>query len=232
MPAAERPSWPVLARRPAAWRRVGWGLAWVLAGCSGGGGSADTPAEPPAPPNPPALKQVRDWNFDSASNWLLSAEPGGHAQAVVQSGRLAMLAQAYFSELDGSLQCPLVAAEVSLDLAPINTTALAELVIELQVTRWDLGLGQPDSNLPRLELVFGGHRQTIGVSGFKSMPGQARFRWAPAVGLQAAYDGVPSAGSAQVVPDTRAPMLRLWIDGCSQGLSQTLEIDRLVVLAR
>lgn len=211
----------------------------ALAACSGGGGDSSSPAPAapsgespsPPPPAPPALVQVHHWDFNAAESWQFQAEPSAYAAVLIQDGSLQLQASLY---LDANQQvlCPLAAAQVLLTDPGIIAGGLGELVIDMDVSRWNLGLGRFDSDLPRLELVIGGHRHLLRVAGFAAMPGKIKAVWTPDAGLSFSIDGVPNLQGASVTADAGPPMLRLWIDGCSQGMSQSLAVDALTVSVR
>jgi hypothetical protein len=132
----------------------------------------------------------------------------------------------------GQPACPLAAAEVALGDARLRKGQLARLAIDIEVKRWALGLGRFDDDVPRLELVYRGQRHQLGLSGFKAMPGTVRVEWTAAAGLVASYDGVRSARPSKATPDAGSPLLRLWIDGCSEGMAQSLRIARITLWGR
>jgi hypothetical protein len=198
-------------------------LAAGVAACGDHGGT-NLAANPP-------VEALSQWTFadpTSASAWQLEADPG--ASAAVAQGELAL--RSAMLQVDGQARCPVAAAVVPLTDAKILNGSLTQLDIELQVTRWDLGLGRFDTDVPRLELTLKGQRYRIGVEGFKKMPGTVRFQWTSPSGLTSQYDGVTSTRGAEVTPDSGPPRLRLWIDGCSQGMSQALAIRQVVVSGR
>lgn len=233
-----------LIRAGRAWRLVGsaaFGAALAaLSACSGGGGSSGDAASPapadespgPAPPPPaPAWVQVQRWDFNSAEDWQFQAEPSNAASVQVQDGGLQLQAALYF-DANQQVLCPLAAAQVLLTDARITGGSLSELVLDLDVSRWNLGLGRFDNDVPRLELVIGGQRHQLRVAGFAAMPGKLKATWTPDAGFSFSIDGVANLQGASTSADAGPPLVRLWIDGCSQGMSQALTVDALTVSVR
>ncbi|MCO5976107.1 hypothetical protein [Ideonella oryzae] len=202
--------------------------AWLaLAGLAGMGlGSAASAAG--------AFQRLAQWDFaqaDAGRPWRTTGQPASAARVRVEGGLLALDAQAYDTAA-GQPACPLAAAEVLLSDPRLHKGQWAVLAIDIEVQRWALGLGRFDDDVPRLELVYRGQRHQLGLSGFKTMPGKVRVEWTAATGLVASYDGVRSARPSKATPDAGAPLLRLWIDGCSEGMGQSLRIARITLWGR
>lgn len=180
------------------------------------------------------LQRLARWDFSQAGAarpWRTTGQPASAAKARVEGGLLALDAQVYETPA-GQPACPLAAAEVRLDDARLRKDQLSMLVIDIEVQRWALGLGRFDDDVPRLELVYRGQRHQLGLSGFKVMPGKVRVEWTAATGLVASYDGVLSARPSKATPDAGSPLLRLWIDGCSEGMGQSLRIASITLWGR
>ncbi len=209
------------ARRGWLKRIGGWGLALCAEAATAGAA-------------PAGLKPLGQWDFAQAQAgraWRFTAQPAAAAKAGVLQAQLALDAQLY-EPTPGHPACPLAAAELPLTDARWRQGQFQRVLIELDVSRWALGLGRFDDDVPRLELVYRGQRHQLGLSGFKKMPGTVRVEWSVASGLVASYDGVQSARPSKVIPDAGAPLLRLWIDGCSEGMSQSLRVDRITLWGR
>lgn len=180
------------------------------------------------------LQRLARWDFAQAGTarpWRTTGQPASAAKARVEGGLLALDAQVYETPA-GQPACPLAAAEVPLDDARLRKGQLSMLAIDIEVQRWALGLGRFDDDVPRLELVYRGQRHQLGLSGFKAMPGTVRVEWTAATGLVASYDGRRSGRPSHATADAGAPLLRLWIDGCSEGMSQSLRIARITLWGR
>lgn len=180
------------------------------------------------------LQRLAQWDFaqpGAGRSWRTTGKPASAAKARIEGGLLALDAQVYDTP-EGQPACPLAAAEVALGDARLRRGQLARLAIDIEVKRWALGLGRFDDDVPRLELVYRGQRHQLGLSGFKAMPGTVRVEWTAAAGLVASYDGVRSARPSKATPDAGSPMLRLWIDGCSEGMAQSLRIARITLWGR
>lgn len=221
---------------------VGMGAVISLAGCGGGSssdaspgstGSAKSESSENSPSGSSTLSVRETWDFTSAavdvSRWALSSESRTYGQAAVTGGALALDARLVASEEDGSVTCPRAQATVSFSDSALVAGSLTHLSLDMAVSRWSLGLGMMDSHVPMLELVYAGKRYTMGISGFRNMPGNLNLDWTAATGLVASYDSLTSAATATVSDDNGAASLTLWTDGCSEGMSQSLRITRLTV---
>ncbi|MCA6216200.1 hypothetical protein KGA65_06575 [Ideonella sp. B7] len=196
----------------------GWSLAWCAKAATAGTA-------------PAGLKPLGQWDFaqpQAGRAWRFTAKPAAATKAGVLQAQLALDAQLY-EPTPGHPACPLAAAELPLTDARWRQGRFQRLLIELDVSRWALGLGRFDDDVPRLELVYRGQRHQLGLSGFKKMPGTVQVSWTAADGLQARYDGVASGRRSRSTADAGAPSLRLWIDGCSEAGAQSLRIDRLTL---
>lgn len=203
--------------------RRGW-LKWL-----GGWGGLLCAEAARAGTAPAGFTPLGQWDFAqprAGRGWHFTARPAAAAKAGVLQAQLALDAQAY-EPTPGHPACPLAAAELPLSDPRWRQGRFQRLLIELDVSRWALGLGRFDDDVPRLELVYRGQRHQLGLSGFKKMPGTVQLTWTEADGLQARYDGVASGRRSQRTADAAAPSLRLWIDGCSESGAQSLRIDRV-----
>lgn len=202
-------------------RRLPLGLAVGLVACGGGGADAEAAADP----------LLAQWDFSQPASWQLTAQHPTASVAVVSAGELRL--ESAMVNQGATVSCPVAAAAVVLDDARLRAGALPRrLTLELDVRRWDLGLGRYDNAAPRLEVSFGGQRHTLRVLGFTRLPGTATLAWEAGRGWTARLTGatVDSPLAADVAPG-EAPGLRLWIDGCSEGLRQALAVDALRVRA-
>ncbi|GAA0762978.1 hypothetical protein LRH25_25740 [Ideonella azotifigens] len=213
-------------------------LAMAVSACGGGGGGSDGSSSTPAGSggsgssgNSGGLTVAQQWDFSSADGWQLTAEPASAASTTLGNGLLKMAAALYITDpVTGSVACPKAAAEVALTESHLSAGSYERLAIDLKVSRWDLGLGQFDTDVPRLELVYRGQRYTWNVVGFNAMPGTLHLEGGPSLAWTASYNGVAAlSGAPTVSADTSAPLLRVWLDGCSQGMSQSVELTSLAI---
>ena len=200
-------------------------LACVLAlsACGGGGGAA---------PADDAPRYRSAWDFSSAAGWTLVAEPPGQARAVIDAGALALEARVHLDPATDEWQCALAAASADFGDAQTRADADSALDLTLSVSRWDLGLGPFDTHLPVLEVVHHGLRTDLPVGGFTSMPGTMVLSWRRGAGWAMTLGTVTTPMTPPARSDAGPPSLRLWTDGCSEGLSQSLQVDAIEVSAR
>jgi hypothetical protein len=177
------------------------------------------------------LRIVQDlaWEFDSAADWQLQATPADLASASLAGGALLLDARGEISE--AGVRCGEVAASVSFGDTRLRAGRYTSLSVQLSVQAWDLGLGLFDTNRPVLSLAYAGEQVSFAVSGFARMPALARIDWGHPATLQ--LDGVTVASAMPVAaPAGTPPRLSLQANGCSEGLSQRLLIDRISLAAR
>ncbi len=179
--------------------------------------------------DPPAPRWTQRWVFSqAAAGWSLQAAGPG-ADAAWADGAL-RLAAALQTGPQGQVSCPVAEARTAFGDAITRQGGDRWLRLTLQVRRWDLGLGHLDDHVPLLEVVHHGERTVLGVAGFTRMPDQVELRWDAGRGWRAVYGGQERALQPRSVrPDRAAPGLRLWTDGCSQGMRQALELTALGV---
>lgn len=169
------------------------------------------------------------WEFDSAADWQLQATPADLASAGLTGGALLLAARGEISE--AGVRCGEVAASVSFGDTRLRAGRYTSLSVQLAVQAWDLGLGRFDTNRPVLSLAYAGEQVSFAVSGFARMPALARIDWGHPATLQ--LDGVTVASAMPAAaPAGTPPRLSLQANGCSEGLSQRLLIDRISLAAR
>lgn len=197
-------------------------LASLCVAC--GGGDAG-PAGDPAP------RYALDWQGTALHAWQLQAGPAGHALAVMDASGVLLNAQMYADDA-GQLQCALAMASTGFGDAQTLGDGDSALTLTLDVTRWDLGLGRFDTDLPLLAIVHHGQRAVFRLGGFNAMPGTATLAWQRASGWSWQLNGVPQTALPVLSADTGAPSLQLSIDGCSEAMQQTLHVDGVQLMLR
>lgn len=177
------------------------------------------------------LRIVQDlaWDFNDSLGWTFVTEPADLASATTSAGALTLWAAAGFDA--AGIVCGQVSARSNFGDSHLRAGRYAQLSLSMNVLAWDLGLGRLDTHIPVLSLTYAGQQVDFPVSGFTALPAVARIEWGTPSQLYLDDRLVASATPVAVAADAE-PQVQLRADGCSEGLSQRLIIDRVSVTAR
>jgi hypothetical protein len=198
----------------------------LIAACSGGGGGGQA-----AITAEPAPRYALSWQGQALGAWQLQAEPPEQAQAIVQGAALQLNARMAL-DAAGQAHCALAAAGIGFGDAQTLADGDSALSLTLNASRWDLGLGRFDTDLPQLAVVHHGERALFHLAGFQTMPGTAVLQWQRDSGWRWQLDGVSQTVQPELSPDSGLPGVRLSIDGCSEAMQQTVRIDSVQLSVR
>lgn len=169
------------------------------------------------------------WEFNDSAGWTFITEPPDLASATTTAGALTLWAAAGWDAT--GIVCGQVSASTRFGDSRLRAGRYTQLSLSMNVLAWELGLGRLDTHIPVLSLTYAGQQVRFPVSGFTAMPAVARIEWGAPARLYLDDRLVASATPVAVAADAE-PQVQLEADGCSEGLSQRLVIDRISVAAR